>query len=155
LPTEVGLAADTERMTNWLTNWEEARTKPVRTIATMTVSVFVSLALVDYYLAGTHSVASASGVGGVCAVMAALLACRGLWPRTFDRPLTSRGQSRVGRAARRWYYVVGCLSIALALIVYGVSVGSAGVAASGIPFLAIAVGFGFAKRWIRINRPEQ
>jgi hypothetical protein len=70
-------------MTNWLTNWEEARTKPVRTITAMTVSVFVSLALVDYYLAGTHSVASASGVGGACAVMAALLACRGLWPRTF------------------------------------------------------------------------
>jgi hypothetical protein len=121
----------------------------------MVVSVFVSLALVDYYLAGTRSVASASGVGGGCAVMAALVACRGLWPRTFDRPLTSGGQSRVGRAVRHWLYEVGCVSIALALIVYGASVGSASVAASGVPFLAIAAGLGLAKRWVRINRSKQ
>jgi hypothetical protein len=142
-------------MSTWLTNWDEARAKPVRTITAMTISVFVSLALADYYLAGTHSVASAAGVGGVCAVMAALLACRGLWPRTFDRPLTSRRQSRAGRAVRQWLFVVGSASIAFALIVYGVLVGSGEIAASGLPFLAIAAGLGLAKRWIRLNRPEQ
>jgi hypothetical protein len=142
-------------MANWLTNIDEARKKPVRTLVTMAACGFVSLALIDYFVAGTRSYASAGAVGGGCAAMIALGISRGLWPRVFDRPLTSRSQSRLGRAVRRWSYVVGCLLIALALVAYGVSVGSAGVAESGIPFLAIAGVLGFAKRWTRINRHEE
>ncbi len=139
-------------MASWLTDVDEARKKPVRTITTSVIVVFTSLALGDYYIAGTHSASSALSVGGACAAAIVLVLCRGLWPNVFDRPVTSRGASRFGHVVWRWHFVIGCFLIALALVVVGASVGSTGVAATGIPFLAIAAVLVLAKKWIRTNR---
>src|ERR1700675_1818686 len=99
-------------MASCLTDFEEARKKPVRTLAGTMASVFVSLALVDYFLAGTRSYASAAGVGGTCAVVTALVVSRGMWPGIFDRSIALRPRSRVAERVWRWAYPVVCLTIA-------------------------------------------
>lgn len=138
----------------WLTDWDEARQKPARTIVASALVVLVCFAPVDYYLAGTHSLTSALGIGGICGAMVGLVISRHLWPQIFDRPLTSGRPSRVGRAALRWSFVAICLLIGLALAVYGLRHGSVQVAASGLPFVAIAGALGYAKRWVRRHLRE-
>jgi predicted lysophospholipase L1 biosynthesis ABC-type transport system permease subunit len=123
-----------------MTDVDEARKKPVRTIVAAAVFVFVSLALVDYYLAGTRSLVSALLVGGGAALIVGLVIAGALWPGFFDRALRTHGHTDWQRArfVRRWFYPAMCMAIACALIGYGISAGSGGVAISGLPFLAIA-----------------
>ena len=72
-------------MGNWLTNWDDARKKPVRSLTALVLFVSVFAALGDYYLANTRSVPSAVGIGGICAVVIARLGKQRLWPNRSDR----------------------------------------------------------------------
>ena len=128
-----------DRVARWLTDWEEARKRPFRTVATGSAVVFTGMALGDYYVAGTRSVSSAAGVGAVCAVVIGLLIAGDLWPGIFQRRLTSRRPTRVWHRVWRWMFPVWCAAISLSLIAYGISVGHASVAIAGLPFMAIAV----------------
>lgn len=138
-------------MANWLTNTDEARKRPVRTLVTMTVCGFVALALIDYFLAGTRSYASAGAVGGICAAMIGLGISRAMWPDVFDRSFTTRPRARFARRVLRWAYPVMCLVIALVLIGIGIAAGSAGVEITGIPFLSIGTAVAVAKRRVIQN----
>ncbi len=136
-------------MASWLTDLNEARKKPLRTLVSLMGTGFVGLALADYFLADTHSVASACAAGGIAAVVIGLVISRGLWPSIFDRPLTAHGPHRLVRYIGQWYYLLISLFISLTLFGFGISTGRADVAVAGIPFLLIGVVITFAKKMSR------
>jgi hypothetical protein len=133
-------------MASWLTNFNEAKKKPIRTLFVTTAVGFAALALIDYFLAGTRSYASAGAVGGICAVMIALGISRAIWPGVFDRSITSRPRTQFARHVWRWAYPTICLVISLVLIGVGIAGENAGVAITGIPFLVIGAVIAVAKK---------
>jgi hypothetical protein len=136
-------------MASWLTDPQEARRKPVRTLLSTMICGFITLAFVDYFLAGTRSIASAGAVGGVAAIMIGLGISHGLWPGIFDRPLTAPGRGRTLRSIGRWYFLVICVFMSFTLIGLGISSGRADVIVAGAPFLLIGAVMTLARRRFR------
>jgi len=136
-------------MLRWLITTTEVRKRPVRVIASMMIIAFLVLGVGDFYGAGTHSFGTASAIGGGCAVMAGLLTARGLWPDYFARSMHTEARWVFARRIWLWHWPLVLLAISLALLGFGISAGSAGVAFSGLPFMVLAALFVLAHRLSR------
>jgi hypothetical protein len=125
-------------MTSWLTDWNEARKKPARTLASTTTFGVIALGLLDYFFASDRNIASAVTAAVVGGIVTGGGTSWMLWPHVFNRRLPLPLPTLVGRSFWFWQFPVGCSLVAFALVGWGISAQSTGVALAGVPFFGIA-----------------
>ncbi|HEY5058950.1 MAG TPA: hypothetical protein VII51_08015 [Gaiellaceae bacterium] len=85
-------------MASWLTDVDEAWTRPVITLVFTASTGFVGGTVVDYFSADRNNVSIAFLFGLGTAALCTLLVASGLWPAIFDRNLNRREPSPLGDA---------------------------------------------------------